>query len=46
MNVRLKNTGHGVNPDYILKSSITDILQEKDKEMEFVLSLIKKRDGK
>jgi hypothetical protein len=43
MNVRLKNTGHGVIPDYEVKPNITDILQEKDKEMEFVLKLIKKR---
>jgi hypothetical protein len=43
MNVRLKNIGHGVIPDYEVKPSITDILQEKDKEMEFVLKLIKKR---
>ncbi len=43
MNVRLKNTGHGVIPDYVVKPNITDILQEKDKEMEFVLKLIHER---
>ncbi len=41
MNVRLKNNGHGVMPDYEVKPDITEILQEKDKEMEFVLKLIK-----
>jgi C-terminal processing protease CtpA/Prc len=42
MNVKLKNTGHGVIPDYYVKPTITDILQEKDVEMEFVLDLIQK----
>ncbi len=45
MNVKLKNTGHGVIPDYEVKSSITDMLQEKDKEMEFALKLIQERHG-
>ena len=42
-NVRLKNTGHGVIPDYMVKPSIADILEEKDKEMEFVLKLIQEK---
>ena len=42
MNVKLKNTGHGVLPDYYTKPTITDILQEKDVEMEFVISLIQR----
>lgn len=41
MNVTLKNTGHGVLPDYEVKPDITDILQEKDKAMEFALRLIR-----
>jgi C-terminal processing protease CtpA/Prc len=43
MNVRLKNTGHGVTPDYEVRPSIKDILLEKDVEMEFALKLIKER---
>jgi len=43
MNVKLKNTGHGVTPDYKIKPGITDILQEKDVEMEFALKLIHER---
>lgn len=42
MNVRLKNTGHGVIPDYVVQPSITDILGERDLEMELVMKLIKK----
>lgn len=42
MNVRLKNTGHGVIPDYDVQPSIEDILEERDLEMELVLKLIKK----
>ena len=41
MNVRLKNTGHGVIPDYEVQPSIEDILEEKDFEMELVMKLIK-----
>ena len=44
MNVKLKNTGHGVLPDYKIKRTIKDILQEKDVEMEFVMDLIQKKD--
>jgi hypothetical protein len=43
MNVKLKNTGHGIAPDYEVIPSITDILEEKDKEMEFVLKLIQEK---
>jgi C-terminal processing protease CtpA/Prc len=42
MNVRLKNTGHGVIPDYDVQPSITDILGERDLEMELAMKLIKK----
>ena len=45
MNVKLKNTGHGVTPDYEVKPSITDILQERDVQMEFVIKLIQERHG-
>lgn len=41
MNVRLKNTGHGVIPDYEVQPSIRDILEERDVEMELVMKLIK-----
>jgi hypothetical protein len=40
MNVRLKNTGHGVIPDYEVRPSIEDILEERDIEMELVMKLI------
>ena len=43
MNVELENNGHGVIPDYYIKPTITDILQEKDVEMEFVINLIQKK---
>lgn len=42
MNVRPENTGHGVIPDYHVQPSITDILGERDIEMELVMNLIKK----
>lgn len=34
--------GHGVKPDYEVKSEITDILQGKDTVLEFTIKLIKK----
>lgn len=40
INVDLKNTGHGVNPDYIVKPSINDVLQDKDVVMDFTKKLI------
>lgn len=44
MNVDLKNTGHGVIPDYDIKPSINEVLREEDIQMEFVLALINRRD--
>jgi hypothetical protein len=43
MNVRLKNNGHGVIPDYKVKPTIEEVLQEKDVEMEFALGLISEK---
>jgi C-terminal processing protease CtpA/Prc len=40
MNVSLKNSGHGVMPDYNVVPSIDDILHERDIQMEFALQLI------
>ncbi len=42
MNVRMKNTGHGVIPDHVIIPSTTDILESKDPIMEFALKLIDK----
>ena len=41
MNVRLKNTGHGVKPDYEIKPTIHGVLTERDVEMELALRLIR-----
>jgi C-terminal processing protease CtpA/Prc len=43
MNVNLKNTGHGVIPDYELRPTVTDILQGRDIEMEMAMKLIGNR---
>jgi hypothetical protein len=43
MNVRLKNTGHGVIPDYEIRPDIKDILDGRDVEMELALKLIAKK---
>ena len=40
MNVALKNTGHGVIPDYKIRPGINDIMKERDPELEKVLELI------
>ncbi len=42
MDVKMKNTGHGVMPDHQIVPSITDILEEKDVVMDFALKLIDK----
>jgi C-terminal processing protease CtpA/Prc len=42
MNVRLKNTGHGVAPNYEVHPGINDILEERDLELELALKLIRK----
>ncbi len=43
MNVRLKNTGHGVIPDYEIHPGISDVLEQKDRAMELALKLIRKK---
>ncbi|HWA35878.1 MAG TPA: S41 family peptidase [Cyclobacteriaceae bacterium] len=40
MDVRMKNTGHGVLPDHEVVPTIAEILAEKDVMMEFALKLI------
>jgi C-terminal processing protease CtpA/Prc len=40
MNVSLKNTGHGVMPDYEIRPTIVDILQGSDVELDYALELI------
>lgn len=42
MNVALRNTGHGVIPDYEIRPSIDDILAGRDLELEQALELIRK----
>jgi Peptidase family S41 len=42
LNVKGKNTGHGVIPDYYIKPSITDKIKGNDPEMKFTLELIEK----
>jgi len=41
MNVQLKNTGHGVVPDYAVRPGINDILEDRDLELELALKLIR-----
>lgn len=40
VNVEFKNTGHGVIPDYPIQPSIADLIEEKDRVMDFALKLI------
>jgi hypothetical protein len=42
MNVTIKNTGHGVIPDYEIKPGIKDVLESKDVEMDFAMELIRR----
>jgi hypothetical protein len=42
MNVRMKNTGHGVMPDYQVVPTITEVLGEKDVVIDFAFNLIEK----
>lgn len=44
MNVDFKNDGHGVIPDHIVRRSIQDMIDRKDRVMEYTLDLIKKAD--
>ena len=43
MNVKFKNTGHGVKPDHLVRASLDEFLAEKDVVMEFTLDLIGKQ---
>jgi len=43
MNVRMKNTGHGVIPDHVVIPRMVNIFESRDLEMEFVLKLIKEQ---
>lgn len=43
MNVKFKNTGHGVKPDHIVRASLDEFLEEKDMVMESVLDLIEEK---
>lgn len=38
-----ENTGHGVFPDYLVSPTLNDLLQNRDTEMEFTFSLIRKK---
>jgi len=40
MNVKFKNTGHGVKPDHVVRASLEEFLEGKDVVMEFTLDLI------
>jgi len=43
MNVSLKNTGNGVTPDYQVISSIHDVLDNRDVQMQCAIDLINKQ---
>lgn len=44
MNVKLKNSGHGVIPDYTITPTIDDIFSGKDVALGFLLNLIRETD--